>query len=247
MTTNTIDENGVLYIYNKIKGEMPAKTSDLINDSTYQTAQNVADSITAALGTLSIPTKTSDLQNDSGFQNATQVQTAINTAIAGISNLHFDVTFGFGIPYRYVIRAYSTGGYTDSDPERICYQKTAVVLDTDDAELIIDRSEDKYLPYTADISGDMAIFNCVGRELPLVEHGETEMRAFKSKLYIKEGDDEKLAKMAKKNKIFYRDYSGRAFPVAINPPINYSRWMNDGYIADIQFLRIAEQEVIVNV
>ena len=62
-----------------------------------------------------------------------------------------DVTFGFGIPYRYVIRAYSTGGYTDSDPERICYQKTAVVLDTDDAELIIDRSEDKYLPYTADL------------------------------------------------------------------------------------------------
>lgn len=93
MATNTIDENGVLYIYNKIKGEMPAKTSDLINDSTYQTAQNVADSITAALGTLSIPTKTSDLQNDSGFQNATQVQTAINTAIAGISNLHFDWSY----------------------------------------------------------------------------------------------------------------------------------------------------------
>lgn len=87
---NTIDDNGVLFLYQKIKGEMPTKTSDLVNDSTYQTAQNVADSITAALQTLTIPTKVSDLQNDAGYQNQTQVQTAINTAIAGISNLHFD-------------------------------------------------------------------------------------------------------------------------------------------------------------
>ncbi len=93
MATNTIDENGILYIYNKIKGEMPTKTSDLINDSTYQTAQNVANAITAAIQTLSIPTKTSDLQNDSGFQNATQVQQAIDTAIAGISDLHIDWSY----------------------------------------------------------------------------------------------------------------------------------------------------------
>lgn len=93
MATNTIDENGILYIYNKIKGEMPTKTSDLLNDSTFQTAQQVASAITTAIQTLNIPTKTSDLQNDSGFQNATQVQTAIDTAIAGISDLHIDWSY----------------------------------------------------------------------------------------------------------------------------------------------------------
>ena len=30
---NSIDDNGVLYLYNKIKGEMPKKTSELTNDS----------------------------------------------------------------------------------------------------------------------------------------------------------------------------------------------------------------------
>jgi hypothetical protein len=112
---NTIDDNGVLYIYQKIKGEMPSKTSDLVNDSTFQTAQNVADSITAALATLSIPTKTSDLQNDSGYQNATQVQNAIDTAIAGIENLHFDWSYS-QLPAQGeegIIYAIPTGSQTD--------------------------------------------------------------------------------------------------------------------------------------
>jgi hypothetical protein len=52
--------------------------------------------------------------------------------------------------------------------------------------------------------------------------------------------------MAMKNKIYYRDYSGRAFPVAIEM-LSFNRYMNDGYIADIQFLRISEEEVIINV
>lgn len=87
---NAIDDNGVLYLYQKIKGEMPSKTSDLLNDSTFQTAQNVADSIAAALATLTIPTKVSDLQNDAGYQNATQVQTAIDDAISQIGGLSID-------------------------------------------------------------------------------------------------------------------------------------------------------------
>lgn len=158
-----------------------------------------------------------------------------------------DKTFGFGITYRYVVRAFSTGGYTDSDPEYICYNKTAIVLETDSDEIILDRSEEKFLPYEEDVSGDMAVFNCVGRELPVVEHGETESRAFRSRLYIRDDQKERLAEMAKQNSVFYRDYSGRAFPVAINSPVNFSRYFNEGYMADLQFIRIAKTEVIINV
>ncbi len=163
------------------------------------------------------------------------------------SDSFVDNTFGFETTYRYVVRAYGTGGYTDSDPERIHYSKPAVVLETEDDEIIIDRSEEVFLPYTEDVSGDMAVFNCVGRELPVVEHGEFESRAFRSRLYISEEQKERLAAMAKKNSIFYRDYSGRAFPVAIKPPINFTRYMDDGYLVDIEFVRITETEVIVNV
>ena len=34
-TKNTIDDNGLLYVYQKIKGEMPSKMSELTNDSNY--------------------------------------------------------------------------------------------------------------------------------------------------------------------------------------------------------------------
>ena len=90
MAKNAIDDNGVLYLYNKIKGDIPTHVSDLTNDANYQTALEVATAINTAIGGLSIPAKVSDLSNDANYQSDTQVQDAINTAIAGIDNLHFD-------------------------------------------------------------------------------------------------------------------------------------------------------------
>lgn len=159
-----------------------------------------------------------------------------------------DSTFGFDRQYKYIVRAWATGGYTDSDPERVCYPKISIVLQTEDDELEIDKSEEIYLPYTEDITGEMAVYNCIGRELPVVEHGAFESRAFKTRLYIEDEDQkERLVAMSRKDRIYYRDYSGRAFPVAIQPPITFARWMNEGYMAEMTFIRIADTEVVVNV
>ena len=117
-----------------------------------------------------------------------------------------------------------------------------------DDELEIDKSEEIYLPYTEDITGEMAVYNCIGRELPVVEHGAFESRAFKTRLYIEDEDQkERLVAMSRKDRIYYRDYSGRAFPVAIQPPITFARWMSEGYMAEMTFIRIADTEVVVNV
>ena len=157
-----------------------------------------------------------------------------------------DKTFALSTVYRYVVRAYSTGGYTDSDPERLVCHKDAVILETTDDEVILDRSEETFLPYSEDSQRDYSVFKAVGRKYPVVEHGDQENWTFKSALYVKEDQKERIKAMAMKNKIYYRDYSGRAFPVAIEL-LSFNRYMNDGYIADIQFLRISEEEVIVNV
>ena len=157
-----------------------------------------------------------------------------------------DKTFALSTVYRYVVRAYSTGGYTDSDPERLVCHKDAVILETTDDEVILDRSEETFLPYSEDSQRDYSVFKAVGRKYPVVEHGDQENWTFKSALYVKEDQKERIKAMAMKNKIYYRDYSGRAFPVAIEM-LSFNRYMNDGYIADIQFLRISEEEVIVNV
>lgn len=159
-----------------------------------------------------------------------------------------DSTFGFDRQYKYIVRTWESGGYTDSDPERVCYPKISIVLQTEDDELEIDKSEEIYLPYTEDITGEMAVYNCIGRELPVVEHGAFESRAFKTRLYIEDEDQkERLVTMSRKDRIFYRDYSGRAFPVAIQPPITFARWMSEGYMAEMTFIRIADTEVVVNV
>ena len=159
-----------------------------------------------------------------------------------------DSTFGFDRQYKYIVRAWATGGYTDSDPERVCYPKISIVLQTEDDELEIDKSEEIYLPYTEDITGEMAVYNCIGRELPVVEHGAFESRAFKTRLYIEDEDQkERIVAMSRKDRIYYRDYSGRAFPVAIQPPITFARWMSEGYMAEMTFIRIADTEVVVNV
>ena len=113
-----------------------------------------------------------------------------------------DSTFGFGISYKYVVRAWASGGYTDSDPNYICYQKSAIVMETSDDELEIDKSEDVYLPYAEDISNETAVYNCIGRELPVVEHGAFSSRAFKSRLYIHEDQKERLVAMSRKDRIY---------------------------------------------
>lgn len=163
-----------------------------------------------------------------------------------INGMFTDKTFALSTVYRYVVRAYSTGGYTDSDPERIICHKAAVVLETADDEVILDRSENTFLPYAEDSQRDYSVFKAVGRKYPVVEHGDGENWSFRSNLFVTEDQKERIKAMAMKNKIYYRDYSGRAFPVAIET-LSFTRYMGEGYIADIQFLRISEEEVIINV
>ena len=157
-----------------------------------------------------------------------------------------DNTYKFFVPYRYVLRAYAGAGYSDSDPVRINHGLTAIVLETDDDELILSKSEEEYLPYEEDATGETAIYNVVGRDYPVVEHGVYDNWKFTSALYVSEEQKEKLKVMAKKNEIYYRDYSGRGFPVAIQA-VNFVRWRKEGYIATIQFVRVAGEELIINV
>ena len=175
------------------------------------------------------------------------VENAPEKILAIISEDEYvDKSFALETLHRYVVRAYGTGGYTDSDPARaICHSET-VIIESDDDEVILDRSESQFLPYVEDAATEFAAFNTVGREYPIVEHGENETWAFRSNLFVTEEQKAKLRVMVKQNKLFYRDYAKRCFPVAIEG-LNFTRYMNRGYIAEIQFIRIAEEEVLVNV
>ncbi len=93
------------------KSEIPAKTSQLTNDSNYQTSTQVSSAITTAKTELQkaidgkanaththvkaditdMPTKLSQFTNDNGYQTSSQVATAISNAVGKITSFETKV------------------------------------------------------------------------------------------------------------------------------------------------------------
>lgn len=90
-----LDENGLLYVWNKIKtyvtGVLPTKVSDLTNDAGYTSnigtitkvkttaGSHTAVDISSGAVNMNVPTKTSHLTNDSGFITSSSVPSASTT------------------------------------------------------------------------------------------------------------------------------------------------------------------------
>lgn len=157
-----------------------------------------------------------------------------------------DDTFKLNTPYVYKVRAYASAGYTDSDVHRYKGESARIVLQAGDKVLYLSKSENEFLPYSEDSKTEMAVFRCPGRRYPVVEHSEVDSWIFSSSLFATEAEKNTLKEIAKEDYIWYRDYSGRAFPVAIQT-LSFNRYMDEGYTANIEFVRIAEREVIINV
>lgn len=71
--------------------KVPQKTSELTNDSSYQTSTEVNDAINTAIGSLNIPTKTSELTNDGSDGESTYVE-ADNLATVATTGSYTDLT-----------------------------------------------------------------------------------------------------------------------------------------------------------
>lgn len=70
---------------------VPTKTSDLDNDSDYQTGSEVESAISEAIGEIEIPTKTSELENDGSDGNSTYVE-ASDLATVATSGKYTDLS-----------------------------------------------------------------------------------------------------------------------------------------------------------
>ena len=157
-----------------------------------------------------------------------------------------DKTLKFNTPYVYKVRAWATGGYTDTAVQRYRSESERICLQADNTELYLGSSDEEYLPYDEDATRDMSLIKCPGRKYPVAEHGEVDSWIFRTKLFVTEEQKETLKEIAWNDYIYFRDYSGRAFPVAINT-LSFTRFMKEGYLANIEFARIAEREVELNV
>ena len=162
------------------------------------------------------------------------------------ADTYIDKTAKFNTGYSYKVRAYATGGYTDSDVAHFRCNSDKVAIQTADLDIFLDRSEEEFLPYNEEATREMATYKCPGRQYAIVEHSESDEVIFSTALFVTEKQKAQVTEIAKENYIYYRDYSKRAFPVAIRR-LSFSRFMKEGYIANIEFIRIAKKEVVINV
>lgn len=159
---------------------------------------------------------------------------------------YIDKTAKFNTGYSYMVRAYATAGYTDSDVAHFRCNSDKVAIQTADLDIFLDRSEEEFLPYNEEATREMATYKCPGRQYAIVEHSESDEVIFTTSLFVTEKQKAEVTEIAKEDYIYYRDYSKRAFPVAIRR-LSFSRFMKEGYIANIEFIRIAKKEVVINV
>ena len=162
------------------------------------------------------------------------------------ADTYIDKTAKFNTGYSYKVRAYATGGYTDSDVAHFRCNSEKVAIQTADLDIFLDRSEEEFLPYNEEATREMATYKCPGRQYAIVEHSESDEVIFNTSLFVTEKQKAQVTEIAKEDYIYYRDYSKRAFPVAIRR-LSFSRFMKEGYIANIEFIRIAKKEVVINV
>lgn len=162
------------------------------------------------------------------------------------ADTYIDKTAKFNTGYSYKVRAFESAGYTDSDVAHFRCNSEKVALQTAELDIFLDKSEEEFFPYQEEAAREMATYKCPGRQYAIVEHSETDEIIFTTSLFVTEKQKAQVTDIAKEDYIYYRDYSKRAFPVAIRR-LSFARFMKEGYIASFEFIRIAKKEVVINV
>lgn len=184
---------------------------------------------------------TTEATNAAIIRRTNGVESIIATAASAI-----DDTVAGGIEYEYVLRTWDTGGYTDSEPKIVTFDFAGSIIKSNNHELNLKTSEEKFLMHEEAISRNLAVNNFVGREYPVIERGEFTTLTITKRFYISREEKPILDDMAKEPSIFYRDSRGNAFKAVITS-LKYNEYMTQDYIAEITLLKTAPNEVIINV
>lgn len=156
-----------------------------------------------------------------------------------------DTTVTANETYTYWIRTY-VDGYTDSTSASIQVNYEGAIFSVDDIMLYLDKSDKQFLPHSEEITRAYALMKFSGREYPMIERGEHTTLESTRRFHVTAAQKTVLDELTKKESVFYRDNKGNAYPSAVQN-VHYEEFMNDGYLATINLVRLYEEEVVVNV
>lgn len=154
-----------------------------------------------------------------------------------------DSTVVSGKEYTYKARAFKEG-YSDSAAKSGMVDFEGFELRAGTEVLYCDKSENQFLSYTEERSTNRELIQYVGREYPVLEAGEFKSQKIHRNIYLSV-DDYEIMKKINDGAAWYRDDKGNSF-LCIVSDLSIKRYMNRGYIADIEVTRIHEDEVMLN-
>ena len=175
-------------------------------------------------------------------------QSGVKKVIAHLSQLdtkYRDDTVAANVAYSYWIRTYDEG-YTDTAHINTSISFEGAILNGTDASLNLKTSDEKFLPHSEDISRDYALLSLSGREYPMIERGEFTKVEFSRRFQVSATQKKVLDALSKEESLFYRDTKENAFRAALKR-VHYDEYMDNGYIATLEMIRLNDEEVLLNV
>lgn len=167
------------------------------------------------------------------------------TKLDGFETSYRDDTVAANLNYQYWIRTY-VNGYTDSTKLTASVSFEGSILNGSAASLNLNTSDEKFLPHSEDISRDYALLQLSGREYPLIERGAFTKVEFTKRFHVSAEQKKVLDVLSKEETLFYRDTKENAFSAALKR-VHYDEFMDNGYIATLEFARLNDEEVMLNV
>ena len=161
------------------------------------------------------------------------------------STTYRDDTIAANVNYSYYIRTY-VDGYTDSTAVQTSISFEGGILTGASGSLNLKTSDEKFLQHSEDISRDYALLSLSGREFPMIERGEFTKVEFSRRFHVTDAQKPILDALSKEESLFYRDTKRNAFRAALKR-VHYDEFMDIGYIATLEFVRLNDEEVVVNV
>lgn len=156
-----------------------------------------------------------------------------------------DDTVAANVNYKYWIRTY-VDGYTDTTKIDASVSFEGSILNGAEASLNLNTSNEKFLPHSEDISREYALLSLSGREYQLIERSEFTKVEFTRRFHVSAVQRKVLDALSKEDTLFYRDTKENAYSVGLKR-VHYDEFMDDGYIATLEFARLNDEEVMLNV
>lgn len=156
-----------------------------------------------------------------------------------------DTTVQNGASYEYVLRTYSDG-YVDSLPKSCKVSFGGLIIDTEYGRVHLSLSEDRYMMHNEAVEREYAVLRFSGREYPLIERGELVSVSIEKRAFVKYAQRNDVDNLVNAVHAWYRDDRGNTYPAAVTR-VTYTAFMDEGYTAVLELVRLDQAEVIVNV